>query len=732
MIKYIYNHYRTEDDMSGRMTEKSVSCLRGVGQARQDALSRMGIFTLGDLIRLYPRAYQNRGDTLTVRQIKEKLISGGSGIYSSVLTVAAEPTVRMIRRGMVLLKVRAFDETGTVEITYFNQQYLKDTLHTGLSFRFFGRFSALGKNVQLSSPITEAYSDEKPLDGIVPVYPLTDGIKQKFISSAVMDALRLCSGELTEYMPTDALTEMSLPSYSFTVNNIHHPESIAALESAKRRLVFDELYLMYLSMMRTGAEQKKKNTCVINNPDMRPFLSALPFEMTRAQKRSLGEILADMSGDRLMNRIVTGDVGSGKTAVAEGAAYAVVKAGYRVCVMVPTEILANQHFEDFSALFEPMGIHCALLTGSTKKREREAILSGLDDSSVFGEVDILIGTHAILSDGVNISRLGLAIIDEQHRFGVMQRAALFEKAENVHSLVMSATPIPRTLTLAAYGSIDVSRIDELPAGRQKIDTFVVNESYRARLNGFIRKQVTEGHQVYVVCPAVEEVEKQTDDTDEMADLPLISPFSDTSVPLKSAKKFADYLADEMPELRIGFVHGKLKSAEKDRVMAEFASGNIDVLVSTTVIEVGVNVPNATLMIVENAERFGLAQLHQLRGRVGRGSAKSYFILVSDSRQPEATERLNTIKTTRDGFEIAEYDLLMRGPGDFFGEGGTVRQHGQMSLRLASACRDISLIEKASFYAKRTLEADPTLSKPENARIKAMISDFDERTGKTAN
>ena len=712
-----------------KMTEKSVSCLKGVGEARAEALGRMGISTLGDLIRCYPRAYQNRGETLTVREIREQLAKGGGGIYSSLLTVASDPTVRMIRRGMVLLKFRAFDETGSVEITYFNQQYLKDTIHTGMTFRFYGRFTAVGKTVQLSSPITEEYRDDRPLEAIVPVYPLTNGIKQKFMSNAVRDALRLCAGEMNEYLPTEALTELSLPSYAYTVSNIHHPESTAALENAKRRLVFDELYLMFLSMMHSGGEQKKKNTLLIKDVDMRPFAAALPFDMTGAQKRSVREILADMAGETLMNRIVTGDVGSGKTAVAEAAAFAVVKAGYRVAVMVPTEILAAQHYEDFKRLFDGLGIRCALLTGSTKKKEKTEILSALDDSSPI-EVDIVIGTQALLSEGVNIARLGLAIIDEQHRFGVMQRAALFEKSENVHSLVMSATPIPRTLTLAAYGSINVSRIDELPKGRQTIDTFVVNESYRARLNAFIKKQAAEGHQTYVVCPAVEESEKQSDDSEEMADIELISPFGDTSVPLKSAKKFADYLAEELPELRIGFVHGKLKAAQKDKVMEAFAEGELDVLVSTTVIEVGVNVPNATLMIVENAERFGLAQLHQLRGRVGRGSAKSYFVLVSDSSQPEAKERLQTIKNTRDGFEIAEYDLMMRGPGDFFGDGGAIRQHGQMNMRLASACRDTALIERASHYARITLEDDPDLKK--NERLRSLLGGFENRAGKTAN
>lgn len=434
-----------------------------------------------------------------------------------------------------------------------------------------------------------------------------------------------------------------------------------------------------------------------------------------------------------MNRILTGDVGSGKTAVAEAAAYAAVKNGYRVALMVPTEILAMQHYDSFSAIFGKLGISCACLTGSTPKRERDKILRGITNSG-HERIDIVIGTHALISDVVEIDDLGLAIIDEQHRFGVNQRAALFDKAKNVHSLVMSATPIPRTLTLAAYGSIDVSRIDELPAGRQKIDTFIVNEGYRERLNGFIKKQADEGHQTYVVCPAVEESEKKQDDIENAATFELfdVDVTIDTSVPLKAATAHADYLADELPGLNVGFVHGKLKSAEKERVMNEFAAGNVDVLVSTTVIEVGVNVPNATLMIVENAERFGLSQLHQLRGRVGRGEAKSYFILVSDTKDPSAMDRLRAIKSTTDGFEIAEYDLQMRGPGDFFGEGGTIRQHGQMSLQLAATCRDTSLIERASFYANRTLKNDPHLKSEANRKISEKLIRLEKKSEKTLN
>lgn len=711
---------------------KDVSTLRGVGEARKKALSKLGVETVGDLLALYPRGYQNRGNTLTLREIKEKLIDGERGPFSSVLTISSEPKVNMIRRGMVLMKVRAFDETGSVEITWFNQQYLKDQIHTGDTFRFFGRFTSEKSKIQLNSPIMEKYDENVPLPDIVPVYPLTSGLNQKFMATITAEALRVGGRELAEYMPREILEELRLPTYAYTVYNIHRPDTLSTLESAKRRLVFDELYLLFLSMALGKAVVRKENTLKLTDTDISPFLSSLPFELTGAQARCVSEIIGDMSGDKLMNRILTGDVGSGKTAVAEAAAYAVVKNGCRVAIMVPTEILALQHYESFSSVFEPLGIKCACLTGSTKKRERDQILAGIGGYGA--NIDIVIGTHALLTEGVEIADLGLAIIDEQHRFGVNQRAALFEKAKNVHSLVMSATPIPRTLTLAAYGSIDVSRIDELPKGRQKIDTFIVGESYRERLNGFIQKQADEGHQTYVVCPAVEESAEPSADIENAANIDLFSLdiTIDESVPLKAATAHADYLADNLPSLNVAFVHGKMKSADKERVMNEFASGNVDVLVSTTVIEVGVNVPNATLMIVENAERFGLAQLHQLRGRVGRGDAKSYFVLVSDSKNPEALHRLRAIKSTTDGFEIAEYDLELRGPGDFFGESGTIRQHGQMSLRLAATCRDTVLIERASYYANKTLADDPHLIKESNRKISDKLSELEKLSKHTMN
>ena len=408
-----------------------VTQFRGVGEARASALFKMGIFTAGDLLRCYPRAYQNRGDTVTLAEIREKLKNGeSSGPFSVLLTIAAEPSVSMIRRGMTLLKVRAFDETDAAEITYFNQTYLRDKLTTGASFRFFGKFVLKKSRLEVASPICEPYTEGVPLPDIIPVYPLSAGLTQKMMASLVNEAMRMCGNEIAEFLPQDALVELGLPTLSYTLSNIHRPETMEALENAKRRLVFDELYLMFLSITLSGAKLKRENTIrmKLSHDDAAAFKSVLPFELTNAQRRSVNEIAKDMGGEFLMNRILTGDVGSGKTIVAAAGIYTAVKNGYRAALMVPTEILANQHYEDLSGLFVKLGISCALLTGSTKKKERDRILAGLNaDKSADGSVDVVIGTHALISEGTVIDRLGLAVIDEQHRFGVTQRAALFER-----------------------------------------------------------------------------------------------------------------------------------------------------------------------------------------------------------------------------------------------------------------------------------------------------------------
>lgn len=722
----------SNNEMSDRVLNRPVATLRGVGKSRAASLEKIGIRTINDLLHCWPRAYQDRGNVCTVAKIREKLEKGLTDPCAAILTVATEPEVRMIRRGMVILKIRAFDDTGSVTITYFNQPYRKGQLTVGTTFRFFGRFTIEHRAVLLTSPITELYDENKPLQDIVPIYPLTSGMTQRLMTGLVEEALRAAGQELNEFIPYEVLEKLNLPTYAYAVSQIHRPQDLVSLETARKRIIYNELFFMFLSLNYHSAGQKHKNSIRAVNTDMTEFWNEMPFAPTGAQKRAVKEIADDMSGRFLMNRILTGDVGSGKTAVAEAAAFLAVKNGYRAAIMAPTEILASQHAEAFASVFEKMGIHCALLTGSTPKSSRLKILQGLVGDN---GIDIIIGTHALLTEDVIIEKLGLCVIDEQHRFGVAQRAAFFDKASDVHCLVMSATPIPRTLTLAAYGSIDVSRLDELPAGRQKIDSFIVDESYRARLNAFIEKQAQEGHQTYVVCPSVEENEKDKVDNDpeELASFTLYDEFRETQeIPLKAATQYAAALAESLPNLRIGFVHGKLKSADKEKVMSEFASGNLDVLVSTTVIEVGVNVPNATLMIVENAERFGLSQLHQLRGRVGRGKAKSYFVLVTDSKKPEVAERLNMIKRTTDGFEIAEYDLEMRGPGDFFNENGVIRQSGQADLKLASACHDKTLIEQAASYAHEIVVNDSTLSQPKNKEIVFHLALMRDRKAKISN
>lgn len=708
-----------------------VTGLRGIGDSRRDALAKLGINTVGDLLTFLPRAYQNRGNVRTLAEIRERLSAGENTPFSSVAEVLTKPEVRSVPgkgRGKTIVSVLVGDGTDTCQMTWFNQPYIADSIIPGDTYRFYGRYSFFGRGITASSPIAEKCSDDAELDSIVPVYPLVSGITQRLMYSLTSRALSMCLPEITDWIPADTLERLALPTYSYAIRMIHRPVNTAAVENAKRRLTFDELALLFFSSSLDNSQAKRGTGIVINTP-MKEFAAALPFEMTGAQKRSVKEILTDMKSGNVMNRIVTGDVGSGKTAVCEAAVFAACRAGYRCAVMAPTEILANQHYADFSRLLEPLGIKTALLTGSTKKNERANILRSLrDECSPDEKTDVIIGTHALLTEDVTIDSLALAVIDEQHRFGVLQRAALFDKAENVHCLVMSATPIPRTLTLAVYGGIDVSRIDELPAGRKKVDTFVVNESYRERLNAFIIKQKNEGHQTYVVCPAVEDA--QTDDSEEMSDFELTA--ENPAENIKAAESFAEYLRDTLPELKIALVHGKMRPKAKEEVMNAFAKGETDVLVSTTVIEVGVNVPNATLMIVENAERFGLSQLHQLRGRVGRGDSKSYFILVAGGNNKEDNERLKIIKGTSDGFEVAERDLELRGPGDFFGDGGLIRQHGQMSMKLAAQCSSKPLIEAASEWVKSILSDDPDLTKDENRAIKEKLDSVGTVSERTIN
>ena len=679
--------------------------LYGVGEKTEKYLQAGGLYTVKDLVYHFPRAYQNRGD---VRAVSDT--SAHNEFHSYVLTIASEPRVAMIRRGMNIMKLRAFDETGVVHITYFNQNYLKEVFTTGSTFRFWGKITQEKRTLCMNSPSYEPCTAMKALPPLMPVYPLFSGLNQKQLAKLVNEAVGALPSFLVDYLPSDVRRENSLCTLGYALKNIHSPESMDALNASIRRLTFDELFIFALSLSKMKAVQSTKTAPVIPDTDVSPLLSLLSYAPTGAQTKAIMEICGDLCPKNAvltctpMNRIVVGDVGSGKTLCAAAAAYVVCKNGYQCALMAPTEILAFQHYESLFPYFEKLGISCELLTGSTPAKEKKQTLLRLKS----GETKLVIGTHALIQDSVEFKALALAITDEQHRFGAKQRANLSEKGFSAHNLVMSATPIPRTLSFMMYGDLDISLIDEMPPGRKRVNTYVVDEDYRQRLNGFIRKQVDEGHQVYIVCPTVEE---KRDDMDNASDYdPFTLALEEGQPPLKAAVEYAEKLQTEVfPDLNVAFIHGKLKPKEKDAVMMNFANGNIDILVSTTVIEVGVNVPNATLMIVENAERFGLSQLHQLRGRVGRGQAQSYCVLVSDSKGEKSKERLEIMKTIYDGYTIAERDLQMRGPGDFFASGTSIRQSGDTGLGISKSCQDTELLHSAFESARKLLDFDPNLS-----------------------
>ena len=659
--------------------------IKGVGEARAKSLAKLGITDLRSLLSYFPRAYDDRR---AYKKIAD-LIPGENACVCAV--IAGEPKLSRIRKGLDLIKLRAVDETGALELTYFNQSYLKNTFHTGDAYVFFGRAEGTPSRPQMTNPLFEREGAHQITGRIMPIYPLTAGISQSMLCKAVEQSLAACVDELPDILPENVRLVYQLCHTRFAYENIHFPTDDEALSAARRRLAFEELFLLALGLKLLRERRTFVAGKQCKKVDLSPFFTSLPFSLTGAQRRAIMEIAADraigdtardLTGQRPMNRLVQGDVGSGKTMVAAAAIYMAAKNGLQCALMAPTEILAEQHYRSLAPLLEPLGIPCALLTASTRARERRALNERLRS----GELSLVIGTHALLSPDVQYQNLGLVVTDEQHRFGVDQRAALSAKGDDPHLLVMSATPIPRTLALMIYGDLDVSILNELPPGRQKIDTFAVPSSYHERIYAFLRKLVAEGRQAYIVCPMVSENDELPDER-------------------KAVTTYAEMLQKEVfPDLRIAPIHGKMKPKEKDAVMRAFAAHEIDVLVSTTVIEVGVDVPNAALMLIENAECFGLSQLHQLRGRVGRGRHKSYCVLVSDNKGEENKQRLKVMSSTSDGFAIAEEDLKLRGPGDFFGS----RQHGLPSLRVADLSCDLSLLHETQSAAEQLLAADPAL------------------------
>ena len=666
-----------------------ISLLKGVGEQREKKLQKLGIRTVEDLLTHYPREYKDRSEILKISALSE-------GEVSTFLAQVKEEGQNSRHGRLVYTRLKVYDETGSVGVLWYNQPYMKNSLKIGEWYLFSGKLQKKYGRTEILSPEVERIGDHFAGGRIIPVYPSVEGISQKMLRNMMEEALSQISGGMREELPLWLRKAYKLAERNFAIENIHFPKTEQGFYDARRRLVFEELFVLQMALfcLKNELEDRGEGIILKQKKKLQAAEALLPFSLTNAQRKVLQEIQQDMTSGKIMNRLVQGDVGSGKTAVAMLASYWTIQNGYQAVMMAPTEVLAEQHFASFQKIFSAVGIKVVLLTGSLKAKEKRERLAQVET----GEAQMIVGTHAVIQKGVVYHRLGLAITDEQHRFGVRQRSTLAEKGENVHTLVMTATPIPRTLALILYGDLDISIIDELPPGRQKIDTSAVDSRYHQRIYAFIQKHVQEGRQAYVICPMIEESEK---------------------LEVQSVLNYTEELAEALSDCRVACVHGKMKSKEKQEIMDAFAKGEVDVLVSTTVIEVGINVPNATIMLIENAERFGLAQLHQLRGRVGRGSEKSYCILVSDTKTKVAKERMKTMTESEDGFVISEKDLKLRGPGEFFG----IRQHGLPELKVADLYRDMSVLKEAQEAAAVLLEKDRFMEREEHLPLKALVSGF---------
>ena len=672
--------------------KQSVQFIKGVGPSRVKLLNILGIYTIEDLISYYPRTYEDRTKITKIAELQD----GQSAMIEAVTTSGAS-TARL-RRNMTITKVIVEDDTGRALISWFNQDYVKTRIHAKEKYRFFGRVSKKSGVTEFNSPVFDAENEHKNTGKIVPVYPTTKGLNQTSIRQAIENALALVNEKLEESLPEYIVKQYNLMSLEDATKQIHFPSNMEKFTLARKRLAFEELLTFQLALLslKTQYDNEIRGIKYDENVKMSDVINTLPFRLTKAQLRVLEEIDRDMESEKPMNRLLQGDVGSGKTIVAMISAYKAVKSGYQVAVMAPTTILATQHLENFNKILSSFGIKSELLISSLTKKQKQIVLDKLKS----GEIDIIIGTHALLQENVEFKKLGLVVTDEQHRFGVKQRSIIAGKGNNPDVLVMTATPIPRTLAIVVYGDLDISIIDELPPNRKKIDTLAVRENMTGRIVEFIKKNVDEGRQAYIVCPFVE-------DNEDMENVKSIE---------KLAKTYKD---DIFKDYKVEILHGKMKPKEKDQVMQDFKDNKISILISTTVIEVGVDVPNANIMVIENAERFGLAQLHQLRGRVGRGEYKSYCILKYNGNSDLIRQRMETMTATDDGFKIAEKDLELRGSGEFFG----TRQHGLPEFKIANIfdAEDIKILKLVQELAIKIEAEDSKLENEKNKKLKKIVT-----------